>query len=129
MNIELQKKLFTEFPVLYGQKDLGLRETCMCWGIECGDGWFNILYDLSKKLAEIDPGLEAVQVKEKFGGLRFYTGPVLSCVKDDVYKAIDEAEELSYKTCEICGCTENVTQTEGWIISLCPECMKKRNKK
>jgi hypothetical protein len=27
-------------------RDKSMMETCMCWGFECGDGWFNILDQL-----------------------------------------------------------------------------------
>ena len=63
-------------------------------------------------------------VKEKFGGLRFYT----NYVDDQIEGMIKYAEYLAYKTCEECGSTENVTQTEGWIITLCEKCMEKRKK-
>jgi len=27
-----------------------MQETCMCWGFECGDGWFNILNQLMSQI-------------------------------------------------------------------------------
>jgi len=50
MKKELQDKLFKEFPLLYGDKDKPMTQTCMCWGIDCYDGWFDLLYELSSKL-------------------------------------------------------------------------------
>jgi len=65
--------------------------------------------------------VEATQVKEKFGGLRFY----ISGGDDYIYGMIDFAEHLSYKICEKCGSTENVEQTKGgWIATLCSKCME-----
>lgn len=67
--------------------------------------------------------VEAVQVKEKFGGLRFY----IDGGSDEIFTMIHMAEHLSYGICEQCGATKNVTQNEtGWISTLCPTC---RNKK
>lgn len=43
MKKELQDKLYSKYPKLFGQKDLSMQQTCMCWGIECGDGWYNII--------------------------------------------------------------------------------------
>ena len=95
----------------------------MCWGFEHGDGWYSIIYNLSEKITKLDPTVEAVQVKEKFGGLRFYIGPVKIEHSKEVYDAIDQAEDESFKTCEVCGSKENVT-TEGsnWIKTLCEKC-------
>ena len=37
-------------------------------------------------------------------------------------------EDLAGKTCEKCGKMDVVKQTEGWIVTLCPECMKEYDK-
>jgi ribosomal protein L37AE/L43A len=89
------------------------------------NGWLQIIDDLSRKITELDPDVQASQVKEKFGGLRFY----IDGGSDEVHKLIEEAEEESYKTCEKCGTKENVSVTKtGWIITLCDKCSKERNK-
>ena len=144
MKAELQKKLFEKYPKIFRQKDLPMTETCMCWGIECGGGWYWLLDQLcdaiqrycdarngsigySGEVAEPERHLfqvEAVQVKEKFGGLRFY----ISSGDDQIYGMIDLAEHMSYNICEECGAIEDIKQTKGWIKSLCPKCMEKLNK-
>ena len=43
MKKELQEKLYSKHPKLFGQKDLPMQQTCMCWGIECGNGWYTII--------------------------------------------------------------------------------------
>ena len=130
MKDELENKLVKEFPNLYKQTSLSPQETCMCWGFCCGDGWEKIIYNLSKKITELDPNVEAVQVKEKFGGLRFYIGSAIKDKADKVYEAISEAESESFKTCEYCGTKENVTtKGPGWIKTLCNDCRKERSKK
>jgi hypothetical protein len=69
--------------------------------------------------------VEATQVKQKFGGLRFY----ISGADDMVHGMITLAEHLSYEICESCGSTENIKQTKGgWIFSLCPKCTEERGK-
>ena len=47
------------------------------WGrwISCGPGWYPILARLDTQLAAIDPAYVVHQVKEKFGGLRYYAEP------------------------------------------------------
>ena len=68
------------FPILFQNKDKPMTETCMCWGIECPKGWYNILEQLCTELeysnldsvAKWGMAIVAEQVKEKFGTLRFY---------------------------------------------------------
>ena len=77
MNVDLQTSLFEKYPKIFRQKDLSPQETCMCWGIACGDGWHDLIDGLCHCIQHyIDwkgvPQVEAVQVKSKFGGLRFY---------------------------------------------------------
>ncbi len=144
MKNELQLKLYEKYPKLFRQKDLPMTDTLMCWGFECGDGWYWLIDNLCHSIQDYcdnsndsirsinkDKGLteeqmdtllyqvEAVQVKEKFGGLRFY----ISGGNDMIYGMIHLAEEMSYRICEKCGSTEDVKQTGGWIKSLCPKCM------
>lgn len=124
MNVENTKYLLEKYPNLYQQYYLSPNETCMCWGFETGDGWFDIIDNLSEEITKIAPNVQALQVKEKFGGLRFYIDGVDTDEKilDDVYRLINNAEDESYRTCEFCGSTENVTQTRGWISTLCELC-------
>lgn len=66
-------------PMLYAQAKLSMIETCMCFGIEAGEGWFNPLNKLSHRLERLNESykkdrvaVQAAQVKEKYGTLRFY---------------------------------------------------------
>lgn len=70
MKKELEEKLLKNYPKLYRQYYWDMTQTAMNWGFCCGDGWYDIINDLSEKLSKFD--VEAVQVKEKFGGLRYY---------------------------------------------------------
>jgi hypothetical protein len=201
MNKELQDKLFAKYPKIFRQKDLSMQETCMCWGISVGDGWYNLLdqlcgsiqsrvdnpRDLPKyrfvteilnwPIAKINNGLyrlnrwcngefkrkigckvykqgeyekrrakwlvnlanklphvpylwkkgfvyqvEATQVKEKFGGLRFY----YSGGNDEISAIISFAEQLCDNICEECGrFDDTVGTTSGWITTICKECVEK----
>jgi hypothetical protein len=56
----------------------------------------------------------AVQVKEKFGGLRFY----VQAATDKDYHYISFAESMSYVTCEQCG-SPGKRYTDGWHTTLC----------
>lgn len=46
MRQELDKLLCEKYPKLMVNRHKPMIETCMCWGFECGDGWFNILDQL-----------------------------------------------------------------------------------
>lgn len=122
MNNENTQKLWNDFPTLYKGKDKPITESLIPFGFECGDGWFNLIYELSEKITKLDPNCEAVQVKEKIGGLRFYTNGNI----DEVDSLIDEYEETSYHTCEECGDTTTAKERGGyWIRTLCDKCFEK----
>ena len=46
MKQELDKLLCEKYPKMMVNRNKPMQETCMCWGFECGDGWFNILNQL-----------------------------------------------------------------------------------
>jgi len=143
MKSELQKQLFDKYPKIFRQKDLKMTETCMCWGIDTGDGWYNLLDMLCDQLQfNTDrngyPQVEATQVKEKFGTLRFYYTELSLKEKDSwgerksgaIDGLINFAEFLSGYICERCGTNQNVTSDEeGWIYTLCSECRAKKEEK
>ena len=119
MEKEHSEYLVTNFPNLY--KDYGgdMRETCMAWGFECGDGWFDLLKELSEQLEPL--GVVAAQVKEKFGSLRFYTQGEPVEVADKVDALIEVAEERSSRTCETCG-EPGECNDSGWLSVRCKSC-------
>jgi len=133
MSPEKDAELVRKYPMLYAQREGRMSETCMCWGFECDDGWYSLIDELSARLEglnrEIASGgglpIEACQVKEKFGTLRFYTDAVPGEHSDQVEKWIEEAEEKSARTCEHCG-NPGKTRGGGWIMTLCEDCAKER---
>jgi hypothetical protein len=46
MKLELDKLLCEKYPKMMVNRNKNMQETCMCWGFECGDGWYNILNQL-----------------------------------------------------------------------------------
>jgi hypothetical protein len=125
MRDDLDEALVRDFPLLYRMRHGDPRETCMCWGFP-GDGWEPLIRRLSEKLEAIIAAMPederpwADQVKEKFGGLRFY----MSAYTDAMHEAIAEAEEEAWKTCEVCG-APGKPRGGGWIETLCDECARK----
>jgi hypothetical protein len=137
MSPELDKKLCEKYPKIFRDRNGTIRETCMAWGFSHGDGWFNIIdalcssiqhYTDQKRKQDPFAGLDdeefdeihqpiAAQVKEKFGGLRFY----ISNGDEIVYGMISLAENLSYRTCEDCGAPGS-PRKGAWIRTMCDKC-------
>lgn len=126
MSPELDQKLVKAFPLLYRDRNASMRTTNMCWGFDCGDGWFDIIWDLSAKLErEIKSWIAvtgfndhpaASQVKEKYGSLRFY----MTHETERIAKLIEAAEKRSETTCETCGKPGKI-RGEGWLYCACEE--------
>lgn len=117
------KELFSKYPKIFSQVGGSAQETCMFWGCECGDGWFDLLDNLCAAIqARCDtvadcPQLVAEQIKEKFGGLRFY----YYGGDEEVERLISEAEDKSEETCERCG-QAGTLRGGGWIYCACDKC-------
>ncbi len=122
MSPDLDNALCRDFPLLYAQRGGSPSETNMCWGFP-GDGWEPLIRRLSLTLSRLaskepDPTIfQAVQVKEKYGTLRFY----MSSATDAMYNAIDAAERASAKTCESCGKPGRL-RGGGWLFTQCDDC-------
>jgi hypothetical protein len=92
---------------------------------ECDSGWNQILKDLITDLIALGWDKQVCQVKEKFGGLRFY----IIAGSDQMHARIREAERLSYETCEVTGKPGKLRNDLGWYSTLCDEEYTKRKEK
>lgn len=88
------------------------------WLEEVGKGWRPIISPVLERL-ESD-GIVIIQVKEKFGGLRIYVGPA----SDFHYSLIEEAAQKCAKTCERCGEPGALDDDDGWLRTLCRDCIQ-----
>ena len=86
-----------------------------------GPGWKKITEPVVA-LCEKE-GASIAQIKEKFGGLRFYLNS--GNANPAVREAIKQAEIECSKTCEDCGAPGRLT-TDGWWRTLCNNCEGKR---
>jgi hypothetical protein len=126
------KALIKDFPNLYRNARKSSSESCMHWGFTCGDGWFDILYQMSAQIearalqhgldCESDEWPAARQIKEKFGGLRcsFFHGEGM-----DISDLVDAATEKANGTCERCGEPGEI-RDGGWMVNLCDKCLENR---
>lgn len=87
---------------------------------ECGDGWTDLLVRLATRLGALDlpPHFVVDQVKEKWGGLRFY----VSTENEAVSAAIKDAESEAARTCESCGQPGEIRCERGWYRCRCGAC-------
>lgn len=103
-------------------------------GIAVDVGWFGILdnacrliqshIDWKEKQGKPIRQVTAEQVKEKFGGLRFY----VQGGDDYTSGIIAMAEQMSSSTCEQCG-APGESGGRGWISTLCPTHRLEREQK
>lgn len=117
MNKSMDSILCKKYPSLYRDRHADPKITLMCWGFECGDGWWTLIDVISELMTKHNPDITAIQIKEKFGTLRFYHAPV-----DDYSLAVENAAEmLSTLICEVCSAHAKRRANDGWISSLCDE--------
>lgn len=50
MKLELDKLLCEKYPKMMVNRLKPMTETCMCWGFECGDGWFELINHLMSNI-------------------------------------------------------------------------------
>ena len=131
MRQELDRLLCEKYPKMMVNRNKNMQETCMCWGFDCGDGWYNILdqlmgniqhhIDWKNRKEEVVTQVTLDQVKEKFGTLRFY----YSGGDDAIDGMVRMAESMSGVTCEECSAPAQ-THGPGWIRTICEPCETKR---
>lgn len=76
-------------------------ESLMKYGFACGDGWFKLILELCMDINATDKpyNFEVVQVKDKFGELRFYYDNGNSAIDGLVREAMKKSELM----CIGCG--------------------------
>ena len=92
------------------------------WRLAFGDQMIEELDQLLRKYNLRDE-YRIVQIKEKFGGLRWYDDGFPQEGHEEYTDWICKYEDLSFKTCINCG-KPAIGFTKGWITPLCKECMK-----
>ena len=92
------ERLRDDFPTLLGKARISI-----------ASGWENLVRALCRNLQELPQGerLQAVQVKEKFGQLRFYLDTYPGNRKR-IDRMVRDTERRSKNVCEECGATEGV---------------------
>ncbi len=117
-NEEFQKHLEETYPKMFARQ---------YGGVAVGDGWLPIIQVLCSHIqTHIDwrnktkegsvTQVVVEQIKEKFGGLRFY----YQGGDDYIDGLVSMAESWAARTCETCGHLGS-RRSGGWIRTLCDE--------
>lgn len=129
MSPDKANSLIEIFPELFVGVDS--RYPFPMFRFECKDGWFELLQDLINEIKEFserlgpvrfgfddDPmPLKVLQVKEKYGSLRFYT----NWDNEELSNLVDIAESRSATTCEECGKPGVLRKSGMWLYVSCDE--------
>lgn len=135
MNTELQNTLYEKYPQLFVNKDKTPMQSPMCFGIETGDGWYEIISSLCWMIKQYEDSVvwqtewkqktepeyqsdyfpvRFDQIKEKYGGLRVY----FSGGNQYIEGLVSMAEAISYHICDVCG-NKGEANKGGWISVRC----------
>lgn len=133
MNISNTEKLIKAAPTLFADMDSDGYGYVLPihFGFECGDGWFELLHEacvkIHKRLQKMSPkhrdAMKAIQVKEKYGTLRFY----ISYHDDKIEEIISDAVKKSAVTCEVCGASGKL-RGSVWFYTACDEHTREADK-
>jgi hypothetical protein len=93
--------------------------------IDVDEGWYQLVVDCDKELTGVDPNYQIYQVKEKFGGLRYYTRPSNLDDKHTLMRISDiisKYEDIAWTTCSATGAPGVLMKSiGGWRKTLNPE--------
>lgn len=124
----LKEKHPTLFKLLHEPRTQGVPMWSIQRGFETHLGWFPLIESLCEKIqGELDK-LEdnsefyVVQIKEKFGGLRFY----MNKSTDAINELITQAELEADTTCEKCGDPGTIENIGNWVNCFCEKHKQER---
>lgn len=114
------------YPEIFGPGPWHTEPSPICWGLTIGDGWMPLLHRLCEDLVVIirEDGLtefRAIQVKEKFGTLRFYARGG----NERTRARVAAAEQVSARVCEGCGAPVRLGDGGDWTRTMCEACRKR----
>jgi hypothetical protein len=129
MDSHKTNELYEKFPHLYRERTAPLESSKMGWGFQCEDGWYKIIYEMSKKIDKISTEGEfapaITQVSRNKDGTLYVEARNLTPPVADI---IATATEQSRLTCEFCAYTPAFLRTskgshKGHIA--CGRCLRK----
>ena len=129
MDSHKTNELYEKFPHLYRERTAPLESSGMGWGFQCEDGWYKIIYEMSKKIDKISPEGEhapaiSLVSRHEDGTLHVAVRNITPPIADIVMNA----QEQSRLACEFCAYTPAFLRTgngphKGHIA--CGRCLRK----
>lgn len=91
--------------------------------ISVGWGWADLVLECHSRLVAFDENYKVLQIKQKFGGLRYYFTPSHPAYTKYMSAKLIDLEKRSYLVCEICGQPGNLRTKEKqrYFQALCIE--------
>jgi len=122
-------ELYEKFPHLYRERTAPLESSHMPWGFQCENGWYKIIYEMSKKIDKISPEGEhapAISLVSRHEDGTLYVA--VSNITPPVADIVTTATEQSRLVCEFCAYTPALLRTskgphKGHIA--CGRCLRK----
>ena len=125
MNPELEKQLVEKYPTLFKFHGGSPSETCMAWGCEHDDGWYDLLDNLCDYITNSlrsnmyvrfkdgktktdehgtygsdtitkSPEVRFSQIKEKFAGLRIYFDMIHDITEEELSQYDEDSYQIEY---------------------------------
>lgn len=124
MNEQNSQRIIDACPTLFETRYDGDVIMPIRFGFECGDGWADLLVELCTHINQhlktlpkhISEDIVVLQVKEKYGTLRFY----VSSYDEVIESLIQKAEKKSAVVCETCG-KDATLKGSNWLYVACDE--------
>jgi len=129
MDSQKTNELYEKFPHLYRERTAPLESSHMAWGFQCENGWYKIIYEMSKKIDKISTEGEhapAISLVSRHEDGTLYVA--VSNITPPVADIVTRATEQSRLTCEFCAYTPAFLRTmkgphKGHIA--CGRCLRK----
>lgn len=119
--------IIVKYPKVFGVPPYDPRTNLLCFGFECGKGWYPLIEHLASDINGIlekeQIEMQVTQVKEKFGSLSFY----YYGGNQEIQNLVSKAEEASYTVCETCG-APGTLRKNGWYEVKCDQCYNNKTK-
>ncbi len=162
-NKALEAKLGEEFEFMKRTEPLPGKGAYQRWGCECGEGWFELIRSLCGEIAaayekrSLIPDIKVMQVKQKFGRLRFYysfegepegvaaidflggslrflpdegADEQTKALRSEIAQAVKKHEQKSACVCEKCGGEGSLRKLpRNYYKTLCEGCYNELAKK
>jgi len=129
MDSHKTNELYEKFPHLYRERTAPLESSGMGWGFGCENGWYKIIYEMSKKIDKISTEGEhapAISLVSRHEDGTLYVA--VSNITPPVADIITRATEQSRLTCEFCAYTPAFLRTASGPMKshiACGRCVAK----